>query len=92
MTSISSHNLLGANRSYDPGSSSHDLCKLDVLVCLMLAKNIDIYLPQESWLLDDWITTYMELQSSIRALRNISAIADPAAGVAIMLGPCAQHA
>jgi hypothetical protein len=34
----------------------------------------------------------MELQSSIMALQNISAIADPAAGIAIMLGPCAQHA
>ena len=88
---IVSHNLRGAKGSYDPGGNSRDLNKLEVLARLMTENNIDIYLLQETWLLDDWIIT----------IKGVTVIhhgpKEPASnrgsgGVAIMLGPRAQRA
>ncbi len=72
MTSISS--LTTSGELTDPmipvASSSHVLCKLEVLTCLMPANNIDIYLLQETCC---WMTGFlilMVLQSFIMALAS----------------------
>ena len=51
---VISHNIQGAQGSYDPDGETRDLGKLETLAIKLHVWQVDAILVQETWLLDDW--------------------------------------
>jgi hypothetical protein len=88
---IVSQNIRGAKGFFDLDGATRDLSKIETLSRLMHENGIDVFLLQETWLIDDWTTSI----AGITIIHHGPAEAPcsrGSGGVAIMLGPRAQQA